>query len=135
MDVTNVREYLAHLAALQVSDEVPREAARVCLHLVLEVLSAILAEHLEARVREHLEFTGGDVLDRGQDLHFARGAPGAGDLGPHPLEVLAHLIGAKIVDQLNHAMPACRPVTPWSLRWEKNSESSEQIVQRPTSYT
>ena len=79
------------------------------------------------------------VLDRGQDLHPLRVAPGAGDRLADALQVGVHQLRGQPVDQLDHhppmsqATPAWRPVTPRSRRWEKNSAGSEQIVQIPMS--
>jgi len=130
-----VRQELADLAALEMADEVPGERAGVRLRLGHEVLGAVLAHQLDAGLGEHRELLDRHVLDRREDLHVGRVAPGGGDLGADPLEVRADHVGPQSGDQLNHTSPACRPVTPRSRRWEKNSASSEQIVHSSTSWT
>ena len=91
----------------------------VRLRLRLELLGAVLARECDAGLGEHAELLERDVLDGGEDLDARRVAPGAGDLLAHALEVRAHALGVEAPDQLRHATPAWRPVTPRSRRWEK----------------
>ena len=71
------------LAALQVADEVPAEGLAPALVLRLEVLRAVLADHLDARLGQHAHVLERHVLRRRDDRH-ARA-----DLGADALEVLA----------------------------------------------
>ena len=82
--------------------------------LGLEVLGAVLAGELDPGLGERAELLERDVLDGRQDLHAA------GQLLAHAREVLADAAGVEAGDQLRHAIPACRPVTPPSRRCEKN---------------
>ena len=65
----------------------------------------------------------GDVLDGGEDLDLGWDrVPRRAISRADALEVLAHPLGAQPADQLNHAIPAWRPVRPRSRRCEKNSD-------------
>ncbi len=101
--------------------------------LRLEVLRAVLARDGDPRLGEDAELLERDVLDGGEDLDLGRVAPGAGDLLADPLEVRAHDARVDAPDQLRHAIPAWRPVTPRSRRWEK--KRSSWIVHSPQSWT
>ncbi len=88
-----------------------------------------------AAVGQRAELLERDVLDRGEDLHLVSGASGRRDLLAHALQVRAHPLRAQTPDQVNHAIPAWRPVIPLSRRCEKNRLGSEQIVQSSASWT
>ncbi len=62
LDVADVREDLADLAALEMADEVPGERAGVRLRLRDEVLRAVLADELDAGLGEHGELLDGTYL-------------------------------------------------------------------------
>ena len=87
---------------------------------------------------EDVEVLERDVLDGGEQLDLVGAAAGLArgrlDLGPHALEPAPHRLDLDAVDQARHTTPACRPVTPPSRRWEKNSPN-QHIVHSPTSWT
>ena len=87
---------------------------------------------------EDVEVLERDVLDGGEQLDLVRAAAGLPrgrlDLGPHALEPAPHRLDLDAVDQARHTTPACRPVTPPSRRWEKNSPN-QHIEHSPTSWT
>src|SRR3954470_19079431 len=135
VDELHERDDLAHLAALELADEVPAEAVAMGGTLLLELLGAVLAEQRDAGLRQRAEVVGLDVLHGGEQLHglrvAARASRGRLDSRAHPVGV-----GADDVDvQARHTTPAWRPVTPPSRRWEKNSARSAHIVHRPVSRT
>ena len=57
------------------------------LRLGHQVLGAVLADELYPAVGEPAELLDRHVLDRREDLHVGRVAPGGGDLGADALEV------------------------------------------------
>ena len=77
---------------------------------------------------ERAELLDRDVLDRGEDL----GSSVAADLVAHLARGWRRRARVEAADQLRHATPAWRPVTPPSRRWEKK-RSASQIVHRPKS--
>ena len=70
-----------------------------------QVLHAVLADQLDAGLRQRGQITGLDVLGGGEDLDLRA------DSLAHPVEVSLQLF--------NTHSPAWRPVTPSSRRWEK----------------
>src|SRR3954468_4055009 len=94
----------------------------------VEVLGAVLANHGHAGLGEHADLLECDVLDRGQHLHALA------DLVADSREVVGDAARVEAADQLRHASPAWRPVTPRSRRWEKK-RSASWIVHRPQSWT
>src|SRR5262249_9441066 len=134
LDVADVGDELADLAALERADEVPREAIGIRLRLGHKILGPVLTEQGDPGLREHSELFERHVLHRREDLDVAGCAAGVGDLRADPLQVLAYALDAQPADQLRHATPAWRPVRPWSRRCEKNRERSAQIVHSPTSW-
>ncbi len=81
-----------------------------------EVLRAVLPHEPHAGVGEHAEFLEWHVLDRGEHLHLLGVATRVDDLGGDSLEVGPHGLRAQAGYWLNHATPACLPVTPPSRR-------------------
>ena len=138
VDQLDERQDLAHLAALELADEVPAQR-RIgpCGGLGLELLRAVLAEQREAGLGQHADVLDVDVLDRGEQLDVGGIAPGAarggGDLLAHAVGVLAHADEVEAA-HARHTTPAWRPVTPPSRRCEKNSSSPAQIVHSPVSW-
>src|SRR3954464_3630844 len=65
---------------------------------------------------------------------LARSAPRPGDFLADAVEVRADRARVEAVDQLRHATPAWRPVTPRSRRWEKK-RSGSWIVHSPPAWT
>src|SRR5215208_3377571 len=138
VDQLRVREDLLDLAALELADEVPAELG-VGRGLGLELLSAVLAQQRQPGLVQDMEVLERDVLDGGEQLDLVGAAAGLAsgvvDLGPHALEPAPHRLDLDAVDQARHTTPACRPVTPPSRRWEKNSDGSAHMVHSPTSWT
>ena len=126
---------VADLAALQLADEIPGEPAGQRRRLGDQVLRAVLADQRDAALGERPQLGHRQVLDRGQDLDLRGIATGGGDLLADARQVGGDPLGGQAVDQVNHATPAWRPVTPRSRRWEKNSVGSAQIVHIPMSAT
>src|SRR3954462_4064868 len=108
----------------------PLEQVAMIALLCQQVLCAVLAHHLDSRLREHGQLADRDVLDGGADAHVAGIAARCGDPLAHAREVVAYPRGSQPAEghSLSHAMPPCRPVTPLSRRCEKNS-SGWQLVQ------
>src|SRR6185437_1539819 len=134
VDEPHVRSDVLHLAALQRADEVPGEVAAVALVLGHEILGAVLAEQGDACLGQRGQLVGRHVLGGCQQLDLARVAPRAGDLLADAVEVLADVLrpqSSELARHVRQMMPAWRPVTPLSRRWEKN-RSSRQLVQIPT---
>ena len=76
---------VARLAALQVPDEVPREALACDGLLGQQLLDAVLAHERDARVGEHGQVGGLDVLDGCEQLHrVLRSGPSAPPPRPRP---------------------------------------------------
>src|ERR1700754_1339702 len=132
VDQLHVREDLLDLARLQLADEVPADLG-VLAALGLEVLRAVLAEQVHARLAQRVELVDRHVLDRGEDLDLGRGPARLRDPLLDALEVRADLGGLEAGDQARHTTPAWRPVMPLSRRWLK--KRSSQIVQIPASST
>src|SRR3954451_21020425 len=137
VDQLGVREDLLDLAALELADEVPAELG-VGGRLGLELLGAVLPQQREPGLVEDVEVLERDVLDRREQLDVVSVAAGLarrlGDLGTHALEPAPHGLQLDAADQARHTTPACRPVTPRSRRWEKNSPN-QHIEHSPTSWT
>jgi hypothetical protein len=133
VDVADVRQDVLDLAALQLPDEVPGEPARRRRGLGHELLGAVLAHDGDTAVGQCRQLLDRQIFDRGQDLHLRRVASGRCDRLPCPGQVARHRLRPQPADQVNHATPAWRPVTPRSRRWENSRAGSEQIVQIPMS--
>jgi hypothetical protein len=73
VDITDVREYLGDLPALQSADEVPDEL-RMCGRLDHKVLRPILACERDPAGRQRRQLALRQVLDSRQNLHLPRGA-------------------------------------------------------------
>ena len=80
VDAPHVRQHLAHLAALQVADEVPgeRRAVRPGGRLGLELLRAVLAQQRDAGLGQRAELLRRHVLDGREHLDRVRVAAGRG---------------------------------------------------------
>ena len=98
MDEPYPTREVAHLAALKGPDEVPGEEVAVVGLLGREVLGAVLADELEARLGEGGKLRGRHVLDRRAHLDAAGIAAGCGYPLAHAREVLGHPVGAEPVE-------------------------------------
>ena len=122
----------ADLAALQVADEVPGEARRAHQAAALAARSwaRFSPTTVDAGLGEHARAPRAATYLIAARICTSRDRPRS-----RTCSRLARMRArVQPADQLRHAIPAWRPVTPRSRRWEKKSPAS-QIVHRPKSWT
>src|SRR5439155_9337594 len=106
-------------------DEVEGEDVPEAGVLLCEGLGRVLADQPDSGLGQRAHLLNRDVFRGREQLDLPGPPPSAraGGLDPllHREQVLAHALGLERRPCLyaSHARPACRPVTPWSRRWEK----------------
>ena len=134
-----MREHVLDLAALKVADEVPARAGRRAARPWRTSSCARFSPaQRDAGVGERADLLDRHVLDGGESSTSAgraRAPPPPRSPRARAARLRAHPLGVEAVDQLRHATPAWRPVTPPSRRWEKNSAGSRRSCTAPASWT
>ena len=70
--------------------------------LLLQLLRAVLAQQREPGLGQRPDLVDRDVLDRGEDVHLGRVAPGIRDLALDPIEVGADAGGVEVGELARH---------------------------------